>query len=143
MFTADSSGQGVPAGQLLRVRSNGQSTYEPLARIDGTTGRGIPVPIERRSGDQLYLVLYGTGLNELEDQDGNLVNGVAELVEVVSGSKTLAVAYAGRAPGFAGLDQLNLALPGDLTGAVTLTIRVRDGEGNIRRANEVTITVRN
>lgn len=143
IFTADSSGQGVPAGQLLRVRSNGQSTYEPLARIDGTTGRGIPVPIERRSGDQLYLVLYGTGLNELEDQDGNLVNGVAELVEVVSGSKTLAVAYAGRAPGFAGLDQLNLALPGDLTGAVTLTIRVRDGEGNIRRANEVTITVRN
>ncbi|MFZ4983936.1 MAG: DUF5666 domain-containing protein [Blastocatellia bacterium] len=142
IFTADNSGQGAPAGQLLRIRSNGQLSYEPLARLDGSSGRTVPVTIERQSGDQLFLVLYGTGLNDLEDQDGNSQNGVAELFEVTSGSGKLNVFYAGRAPGFTGLDQLNLALPESLTGIVTLTIRVRDGEGNIRRANEVSVNIK-
>ncbi|NBO66631.1 MAG: hypothetical protein EBU88_17605, partial [Acidobacteria bacterium] len=55
---------------------------------------------------------------------------------------SLPVLYAGRAPGFSGLDQLNLALPEGLTGNAILTIRVRDGEGNVLRANEVTIVIR-
>lgn len=142
IFTADSSGQGTPAGQLLRVRSNGQLAYEPLVRIENGTWRSLPVPIERRVGEQLYLILYGTGLNDLEDLDGNAQNGVAELVEVISGKESLPVLYAGRAPGFSGLDQLNLALPEGLTGNAILTIRVRDGEGNVLRANEVTIVIR-
>lgn len=142
IFTADSSGQGAPAGQLLRVRANGQLSYEPLTRFETGMGRPVAVPIERKSGDQLFLVLYGTGLRDLTDQDGTAANGVAELVEVSSGSNSLDVLYAGAAPGYAGLDQLNIALPAALTGEVRLMIRVRDGEGNIRRANEVTINVR-
>jgi uncharacterized protein (TIGR03437 family) len=67
---------------------------------------------------------------------------VAELVEVSHGTTRLDVLYAGKAPGFAGLDQLNIALPTSLVGEVKLTVRVRDGEGNVRRANEVTISVR-
>jgi uncharacterized protein (TIGR03437 family) len=142
IFTADSSGTGTPAGQALRVQSNGEVRYEPLSRLDGGAGRILPVTIERRPGDQLYLVLYGTGLRGLEDQDGNAANGLAELVEVSSGTTRLDVLYAGNAPGYAGLDQFNLVLPASLVGEVTLTIRVRDGEGNVRRANEVAIIVR-
>lgn len=142
IFTADSSGQGVPAGQLLRVRTNGSISYEPLATFDSAAGRTIPVPVARQTGEQLYLVLYGTGLSDLTDQDGNSQNGVAELIEVASGARTLGVLYAGIAPGYAGLDQLNLALPGDLSGTITLTILVRDGEGHVRRTNEVTISIK-
>ncbi|MFZ4627833.1 MAG: DUF5666 domain-containing protein [Blastocatellia bacterium] len=142
VFTADSSGAGTPAGQVLRVKSNGEVRYEPLSRWDGGSGRVLPVTIERQQGDQLFLVLYGTGWSGIEDQDGNAANGVAELVEVTSGTNRLDVLYAGKAPGYAGLDQLNLTLPASLVGEVNLTIRVRDGEGNVRRSNEVTIRVR-
>jgi len=142
VFTADSSGAGTPAGQALRVKSTGETRYEPLSRWDGGAGRVLPVTIERQRGDQLYLVLYGTGWSGIEDQDGNAANGVAELVEVISGTTRLDVLYAGAAPGYAGLDQLNLALPASLVGEVKLTIRVRDGEGNVRRSNEVTVSVR-
>lgn len=142
VFTADSSGAGTPAGQALRVRSNGEVRYEPLSRFDSAASRVLPVTIERQRGDQLFLVLYGTGWSGIDDQDGNAANGVAELVEVSHGTTRLDVLYAGKAPGFAGLDQLNIALPASLVGEVKLTVRVRDGEGNVRRANEVTISVR-
>ena len=51
------------------------------------------------------------------------------------------VLYTGVAPGFAGLDQINIELPDTLTGTFQITIKVNDGEGKVLSANQVTITI--
>ena len=140
IFTADSSGAGVPAGLLLRVRANGQQVYEPLATYNN--GRVTPVTITRNFGDRLFLVLYGTGWRGTDDSDGNKGNGVAENLEANIGNAKATVFFAGEAPGFAGLDQMNVEIPTGVTGTVTLLVKVNDGEGNVVRTNSVTISIR-
>lgn len=141
IFTADGSGLGAPAGQLLRVTASGQLLYEPLARYDAAKSAIVPVPIVRQPGDKLFLVFYGTGLSEMEDSDDNASNGVAEHIEALLGDKPMKVLYTGVAPGFAGLDQINIELPDTLTGTFQITIKVNDGEGKVLSANQVTITI--
>ncbi|MBP6823787.1 MAG: hypothetical protein KA368_19725, partial [Acidobacteria bacterium] len=140
IFTADSSGTGVPAGVLLRVRANGQQSYEALATFNN--GKVTPVTITRNAGDRLFLVLYGTGWRSADDTDGNSANGVAESLEVTIGTAKATVLFAGEAPGFAGLDQMNVEIPMGVSGTVTLMVKVNDGEGNIVRTNSVTISIR-
>lgn len=140
IFTADSSGAGVPAGLLLRVRANGQQVYEPLATYNN--GKVTPVTITRNIGDRLFLVLYGTGWRGTDDFDGNVGNGVAENLDATIGNAKATVWFAGEAPGFAGLDQMNIEIPNGVTGTVTLLVKANDGEGNLVRSNTVTISVR-
>ncbi|HQR31371.1 MAG TPA: DUF5666 domain-containing protein [Blastocatellia bacterium] len=140
LFTADSSGTGVPAGVLLRVRANGQQSYEPLSTI--TNGKITPVTIARNAGDRLFLVLYGTGWRGADDTDGNAANGVAESLEVTIGNAKAPVLFAGEAPGFAGLDQMNVEIPAGVSGSVTLAVKVYDGEGNVVRTNSVSISIK-
>ena len=140
IFTADSSGTGTPAGVLLRVRANGQQVYEPLATYNN--GKPSAVTIIRNPGDRLFLVLYGTGWQGADDFDGNAANGSAESLEVTIGNAKAPVFFAGQAPGFAGLDQMNVEIPAGVTGTVTLLVKVNDGEGNVLRSNSVTISIR-
>ncbi|HMX25883.1 MAG TPA: DUF5666 domain-containing protein [Blastocatellia bacterium] len=140
LFTADASGNGIPAGVLLRVRANGQQSYEPLARY--VDGRVEALPITRNAGDRLFLVLYGTGWRGADDTDGNAANGVAESLEITIGDKVVRPDYAGLAPGFAGMDQINVELPADVTGTVGLLVKVNDGDGKLVRTNSVTLSIR-
>lgn len=140
LFTADASGSGVPSGVLLRVRANGQQSYEPLARY--ANGKAEAVTITRQAGDRLFLVLYGTGWRGADDTDGNPANGVAENLEVLIGDNAAPVFFAGEAPGFAGLDQMNVEIPAGVTGSVSLLVKVNDGDGGMLRANTVTISIR-
>lgn len=88
------------------------------------------------------LILYGTGLGALPA--GSLDNSAAPAasinqsqVELYVGSTKAAVAYAGRAPGFAGLDQINFIVPGNLSGcAIPVLIKI----GNIV-SNATTIAI--
>ncbi len=129
LFTANASGSGVPAGLALRVKANGQYSYEPLARVEG--GQVVAAAVVRRSDETLYLVLYGTGLQAALDD-----------LEITIGGQTVRALYAGVAPGFVGLDQLNLALPANLpAGNVTISLKINDGDGNMLTANMVTITL--
>lgn len=143
LFTADASGQGLPAGLLLRVRANQQQSYEPLARFDVAQNRMVPVPITRNNGDTLYLVLFGSGFRNAPDSDGNSGNGVAENVEVTIGGLSAPVVFAGPAPGYAGLDQLNVQIPAEVTAGaqLTLVIKVSDGQGVMLRSNTVTVAI--
>lgn len=132
IFTADSSGSGRPAGILLRVRATGEQVYESL------TGSAIT----RQPGDRLFLVLYGTGMSGAENSDGNAANGFAENIRATIGNLNASVAFAGSAPGFAGLQQMNIEIPANATGSnLTLLIKAHDGDGNLIRANAVTISV--
>lgn len=88
------------------------------------------------------LILYGTGLGALPA--GSADNSAAPAasinqsqVELFVGSTKAAVAYAGRAPGFAGLDQINFIVPGNISGcAVPVLIKI----GNLV-SNATTIAI--
>ncbi|MCI0524342.1 MAG: DUF5666 domain-containing protein, partial [Acidobacteria bacterium] len=132
IFTADSSGTGAPAGLLLRVRANGQQVYEPLTSA----------AISRQPGDRLFLVLFGTGMIGTENSDGNPANGFAENIGATIGNVDAPVLFAGNAPGFEGLEQMNIEIPSNARGSnLSLLIKVNDGEGNLVRANVVTVSV--
>lgn len=143
MFTANASGDGAPAGVLLRVRANGQQAYESLVRFDAAQSRLVPAPIVRRAGDQLFLILYGTGLKSAPNADGNASNGVAESVLATIGGVNAPVIFAGAAPGFVGLEQINIRIPDDAPANPTsqVVIRVRDGFNSLKQANTVVISL--
>lgn len=131
LFAANANGKEVAAANALRVRTNGTQQFEPVARYDTTLGRFVTVPIDLGpEGEQVFLVLYGTGL-----QFRSALSGVAPNIGGVPNE----VLFAGAAPGFVGLDQVNLRLSRTLIGRgevdVVLTV---DGKA----ANTVRINIR-
>ena len=143
LFTADASGQGAPAGLLLRVKANGEQVYESLVRFDAAQNKLVPAAIVRRAGEQLYLILFGSGLRNAPNSDGNSANGVAESVEVNIGGVNAPVIYAGVAPGYVGLEQINIRIPDEAQSNPnsTVTVKVRDVLNNLKQANSVTISI--
>jgi uncharacterized protein (TIGR03437 family) len=108
LFTANADGRGVPAALVLRVRSDGIQLYEPLAQLDAASHRFVPLPIDFGfASDQLFLVLYGTGLR-----------GRTALANVTAriGGVSAPVLYAGPQNDLVGVDQINVGLPRELRG---------------------------
>jgi uncharacterized protein (TIGR03437 family) len=102
LFAADASGHGVAAGQVVRS-ANGTVTTGPI--FDRNTLSPVPIDLGG-DGDQVFLVLFGTGLRS------NLGSVIATV-----GGVGVPVVYAGRQPEFVGLDQVNLGpLPASLRG---------------------------
>lgn len=142
LFTANADGKGSPSGYVTRVRANNTQVNESLVRYDHTQQKFVPAPLLRQAGETLYLVLWGTGFSAAPNSDGNTANGVAENVEVTIGGVKAQVDYAGRS-GYVGVEQLNIRLSENaVTGeSLTLLVKVNDGQGNLIRANEVTIAI--
>ena len=127
IFTANYTGQGLPAAQIQRVAPDGTSTYEDVAVYDSATGQFVASPIAF-NGDQLFLLLYGTGFDAASGAAGT---------KVLAGNTSLSVTYSGKQAQFAGEDQIDAALPSSLAGAGQVTISVAvDG----MPANPVTIS---
>ncbi|MGH9838558.1 MAG: putative Ig domain-containing protein [Blastocatellia bacterium] len=126
LFAANADGQGVPAAVFLRVRADGSQSYEPVARLENN--RFVPAPLDLGSaGEQVFLVLYGTGLR------------FRQTVSASVGGVNANVLFAGAVAGFAGLDQINLSLPRSLIGRGEMDVQLRvDGVA----ANTVRISVR-
>ncbi|MGH9939049.1 MAG: choice-of-anchor D domain-containing protein, partial [Blastocatellia bacterium] len=100
IFTANANGQGVPAAVVFRVRADGSQTFEPASRFDFDENRFVPLPIDLGpESDRVFLLLFGTG-----------IRGFSGFVTVTAtiGGIPVQVGFAGPAPGFIGLDQLNL-----------------------------------
>ena len=77
------------------------------------------------------LIMYGTGLGPLPagTPDNAAAPAVAinqANVELFVGGRRAAVAYAGRAPGFAGLDQINFVVPAGVDGC-SVPVAVKTG----------------
>jgi uncharacterized protein (TIGR03437 family) len=131
LFTADGSGKGVAAGVALRVKTNGAQSYEPIVEYHPTLQRMMARPIDLGPpGDQVYLVLSGTGIRHRSSLSG--VHGMLA-------GMTALVGYAGPQNGFAGMDQLNMLVPRDLIGRGEIDVEVWvDGQ----QANIVKINVK-
>lgn len=108
IFTANSTGGGVPAAVALRVKANGSQVYEAVARYDNATQKYVPSPIDLSDpAEQVYLILYATGVNDVLDYAH---------VQVSIGGETMTTTFAGYISGLYGLQQINVQLDRRLAG---------------------------
>ena len=127
IFTANMTGQGPYAGQVIYAHADGSQTVANAAVFNSGSNTFTPNPINLGgAGDQVYLVLYGTGIRHAGTVTAT-VNGVS-----------VPVVYFGAQGSYPGMDQINLGpLPASLVGAgpVNLVITV-DGQS----ANTVAVS---
>ena len=129
LFSAAGTGTGIAAAQVLRVKTDGSLIYENVARFNTTTNAFDPIPIAFGTGDQLFLVAYGTAFRTnpgLSSASATIGGGPAEVL------------YAGSQNELAGLDQANIRLLPALAGRGTVNV-VLTVAG--KAANTVTITM--
>ena len=130
VFSANMNGQGVAAAQALIVHADGSREFLPVFQCGSAAGSCAATPINLgSSGDQVFLILYGTG-----------VRGASALQNVTCsiGGEAAQVFYAGAQGSFQGLDQVNVLIPSDLAGRgqVNVTLSV-----DRQLSNTVTISV--
>jgi uncharacterized protein (TIGR03437 family) len=130
LFTANSNGSGPPAANALRVRG-GVQTFEPVARFDQAQNRFVTAPIDLGpETDQVFLVLFGTGIRN---------RTALSAVRVTIGGADAEVLFAGPQGGFEGLDQVNARIPRSLIGRGEVDVVVTvDG----RTANTVRVNIK-
>jgi uncharacterized protein (TIGR03437 family) len=108
LFSANASGKGVAAAVVLRVKSDGARSFEPVAVFDRTLNQFVPVPIDMGpSDDQIFLILFATGVR---------ARASLSAVTATVGGSNVEATFAGAHPTLVGLDQLNLRLPRSLAG---------------------------
>jgi uncharacterized protein (TIGR03437 family) len=131
LFSINATGMGVAAATAVAVDSGNPNlqTPVPVFQCGGGAAGCVAVPIALPDNATVVVTFYATGVrNRSSLANVNLtINGVS-----------LPVAYAGASPGFAGLDQINVALPTSLRGFGEVTVAVTiDGQPS----NAVTISL--
>ena len=131
LFSANSTGQGLAVAIVQRRKANGTILYEATSRFDSSLGKLVAVPIDlSQPTDQVFLVLYGTGVKNRSSLSA---------VSVKLGGTDTEVLFAGATQEFAGLDQINIRLPQSLAGRGTINIALTvDGQV----ANSVTVSIK-
>ena len=120
VFTANANGEGVPAANVLRFMSDSTFQVSLIFDPDQPLGGRVPIPIDLGGeGEQVFVSLFGTGFRRTEAAalNGNEKGVLAgQITATVGGQAVPAVGV--RAPGFVGLDQINVGpFPGSLAGA--------------------------
>ncbi len=129
LFSADASGTGLAAANVVYVKSDGQQTWESVARYDLTQNRFAANPIDV-ANDGAYLVLYGTGLKNR--------SALANVKVRVDGSE-MPVEFVGAQGFYSGLDQINIKLAKSLTGHSDANVElIVDG----KTANTVRVAIK-
>lgn len=129
LFAANANGQGVASAVALRVKANGSQSYEPVSVFDQAQNKFVSRPISLgASNEQVYLVLFGTGIRN---------RSALSNVKVKIGGVDVSVEYAGPQGGFVGLDQVNLRLPRSLAGRgeVDVVLTVDGKQSNVVKIN--------
>jgi len=104
----------------------------PASALNASSGVVITTQSKARAGDAISL--YLTGLGATETRDG--LQWAKLTPKVFVGNLEAQVLYAGRAPGFAGLDQINFIVPAGVASGDNTAIRV---ESNGRVSNAATL----
>ncbi|MGH9851246.1 MAG: hypothetical protein ACREBD_15520 [Blastocatellia bacterium] len=130
IFTANSDGRDAPAALALRVRADGSQQFEPVFRFDLAQNRFVPAEIDLGvETDQVFLILFATGLRRLDPS----------LIEATIGGGLADILFVGAAPGFAGVDQVNIRLSRQLAGRGEVSVVLFADD---QKANPATISVR-
>ncbi len=130
LFTADSSGTGVPAALSLSYTNGASPQILPVFSCSGSPAVCTATPINLGSAStNVFLALFGTGIRGRSGLSG---------VSVTLGGVALQVTYAGAQGTDAGLDQINALIDRSLIGMGALTLQlVVDGVA----ANPVTVDI--
>jgi uncharacterized protein (TIGR03437 family) len=117
VFSANASGEGVGLIAAVRADSAGNRTNLAVSRYDAAQSKYVAVPISLGGeSDQVYLILYGTGIRG----EKVLSNVTAQV-----GGTSVPVTYAAAQSEYAGLDQVNIGpLPRSLAGKGEVAIVV-------------------
>lgn len=116
IFSADSSGYGLAAAQIVRTKPDGKQDVESTVTLD-SKGNIVPVPVTFYT-DKLVLVLYATGVRH---------NSGLSNVRVFFNGQAKIPFYAGAQNQFEGLDQINVNLPPVLAGQGPVDVYVTVG----------------
>ncbi len=128
IFAADGSGRGVPAAMIVTAHPDGTRETRPVFTCDN--GICSPAAVDLgASDDENVLVLYGTGVRNAE----------SKRISVRIGVVNATVIYAGAQNEFAGLDQVNVAIPSALAGAGLVNLQLSADD---QAANTVTLRFR-
>ena len=116
LISANGDGKGAAAAQVVTAHADGTQTLGYSFNYPCAPGTCVNVPINLGGpGDQTALVLYGTGIRN---------RAALSDVTVQIGGHSLPATYAGAAPTYVGLDQVNVLLPGTLAGSGTVNVSV-------------------
>ena len=132
LFSANADGMGVAAAVAVTGDATGSSTIQSVAQCHTALVGCDALPLDLGSeGDQVFLVLFGTGIRGRSSLSA---------LSATVGGEDVPMLFAGPQGGFVGLDQVNLGpLPRSLTGRgeveIVLTV---DG----KEANTVTVSFR-
>ena len=126
LYAANAQGTGVAAAFFLRVAAGGSRAQNLI--FNPATGASVPIDLGPE-GDQVFLLLFGTG-----------VRGFTSQVTAIVGGESVPVLGAVPQGEFVGLDQINIGpLPRSLAGRGEVNILLTaDG----KPANTVTVNVR-
>ncbi|HEY1492987.1 MAG TPA: hypothetical protein VGF49_00530 [Candidatus Solibacter sp.] len=129
LFSMSGTGTGVAAALAVAVQAANPQVQSPVPVFQCGANGCVAVPIVLGVDTPVYVSFYGTGIRNASSPANVAVkiNGVA-----------IAPTFAGAAPGFAGLDQVNVALPLSLRGSGETNVSITvDGQ----TSNAVTISV--
>jgi uncharacterized protein (TIGR03437 family) len=126
LFSVNSSGQGLAAAVVLRIR-NGQQTFERIAQLTGSQITPIPIDLGPAT-DQVFLVLYGTGIRFRN-----------ALPTCNIGGSNMQVTFAGPQGSLTGLDQINVRLDRSLIGRQSVNVFLN---ANGIMSNTVSVTIK-
>jgi len=119
LFSANATGQGVAAAVALRVKPDGTQLFESVSEWDDARRQFIALPIDvSQEGDQMFLILFGTGIRSHDRMSE---------AEVRIGNLPVNTLYAGQQGDFVGLDQVNISLPKTLMGQGDLDLVLKLG----------------
>lgn len=134
-------------GQLIRagafqiapvvpgIFTTNQSGTGAAAALDAFTFTGGPFNAKQSNGQPNIIAVYGTGVGaDVTDADGNAAGSTTATID----GAAVSVSYAGRAPGFIGLNQFNITFPATITSGNHTLVISRNGIA----AREVTIAIR-
>ncbi|MFN0107256.1 MAG: choice-of-anchor B family protein [Blastocatellia bacterium] len=129
------TGSTIVAPSANSIFTTNASGSGPAAALDAFTFTGAPFNATQSNGQPNVIAVFCTGFGEdATDVDGN----VAASVQVTIDDQSVTVTYAGRAPGFTGLNQVNIVFPAGITSGNHKLNVTRNGVAS----NSVTITVR-
>ena len=116
LISANGDGKGAAAAQAVTTHADGTQTWGYAFNYPCAPGTCTTAPIDFGGpGDQTALVFYGTGIRN---------RAALSDVTVEIGGQPLPAAYAGAAPTFVGLDQVNVLLPRSLAGSGTVSLEI-------------------
>jgi uncharacterized protein (TIGR03437 family) len=112
LFSADGTGSGAAAATTTIVQVSNSQLQATTPAFHCTASGCSSTPINLGVDTAVYLTFYGTGIRNRS----SIAN-----VTVTIGAISVPVQYAGPSPNYAGVDQINVALPLTLRGSGTVT----------------------